>query len=47
MTLKQWALEQGWSGRRVSEEAASGILIAALGTLESYFVRTEGRLESR
>jgi hypothetical protein len=36
-SLKEWALEQGWSGRRVSQEAASGILIAALGALESHF----------
>ncbi|MGH7029797.1 MAG: hypothetical protein ACREE9_02840 [Stellaceae bacterium] len=35
-SLKEWALEQGWSGRRVSQEAASGILIAALGALESH-----------
>lgn len=36
-TLKEWALEQGWNGRRVSQEAASGILIAALGALEAHF----------
>ena len=36
-SLKEWALEQGWSGRLVSQEAASGILIAALGALEAYF----------
>ncbi|MGC2202270.1 MAG: hypothetical protein WA633_19300 [Stellaceae bacterium] len=36
-SLKEWALEQGWNGRRVTQEAASGILIAALGTLEAYF----------
>jgi hypothetical protein len=36
-SLKEWALEQGWSGRRVSQEAASGILIAALGALEMHF----------
>jgi hypothetical protein len=36
-SLKEWALEQGWSGRRVSQEAASGILIATLGTLEAHF----------
>ena len=35
-TLKEWALEQGWSGRRVSQEAASGILVAALGALEGH-----------
>ncbi len=36
-SLKEWALEQGWSGRRVSQEAASGILIAALGALEGHY----------
>lgn len=36
-SLKEWALEQGWSGKRVSQEAASGILIAALGTLDAHF----------
>jgi hypothetical protein len=39
-SLKEWALEQGWSGRRVSQEAASGVLIAALGTLEAHFAGT-------
>jgi len=33
-TLKEWALEQGWAGRRISQESASGILIVALGILE-------------
>lgn len=36
-SLKEWALEQGWSGRRVTQEAASGILVAALGALEGHF----------
>lgn len=36
-SLKEWALERGWSGRRVSQEAASGILVAALGALEAHF----------
>jgi len=36
-SLKEWALEQGWNGRRVSQEAASGILIATLGALEAHF----------
>lgn len=39
-SLKEWALEQGWSGRRVSQEAASGVLIAALGALEAHFAGT-------
>jgi hypothetical protein len=34
-SLKEWALEQGWNGRRVSQETVSGILIAALGMLEA------------
>jgi hypothetical protein len=36
-SLKQWALETGWSGRRVPQDMASGILIAALGALEHYW----------
>jgi uncharacterized protein DUF6456 len=35
--LKEWALQQGWAGRRVSQETASGILVAALGALEAHF----------
>jgi hypothetical protein len=38
-TLKEWALEQGWNGRRVSQDAARGILIASLGTLEAHYER--------
>ena len=36
-TLKDWALEQGWAGRRILPHHATGILIAALGTLEQHF----------
>jgi hypothetical protein len=36
-SIKQWAIEQGWNGRRVSQEAASGILVSALGTLEAHY----------
>lgn len=36
-SLKEWASGQGWRGRRVSQEAASGILIAALGALEAHY----------
>lgn len=38
-SLKEWALEQGWSGRRVSQESASGILVAGLGALEAHYGR--------
>jgi hypothetical protein len=40
-SLKEWAIEQGWNGRRVSQEAASGILIASLGTLEAHFAQSK------
>ena len=36
-SLKEWAQGQGWNGKRVSEEAASGIMIATLGILAGYF----------
>jgi hypothetical protein len=36
-SLKEWAEQQGWAGRQVSQEAASGILVAALGALEAHF----------
>lgn len=39
-SLKEWALEQGWAGRRISQESASGILIAALGALEAHYRQT-------
>jgi len=39
-SVKEWAIEQGWNGRRVSQETASGILIAALGALEAHFSTT-------
>jgi hypothetical protein len=38
-TLKEWALVQGWNGRKVSQDMARGILIATLGTLESHYER--------
>ena len=43
-TLKEWALEQGWSGRRVSQEAASGILVASLGALEGHLGHARSQL---
>jgi hypothetical protein len=37
MTLKEWALHHGWNGRVLSPEAASGVLIGALGALQAQF----------
>ena len=45
-SLKEWALERGWAGRTVSQEAASGILVAALGILEA-LLRSHPRSGSR
>jgi hypothetical protein len=36
-TLKEWALHHGWNGRVLSPEAASGVLIGALGALQARF----------
>jgi hypothetical protein len=40
-SIKEWALDQGWNGRRVSQETASGILVAALGALEAHYRRRD------
>jgi hypothetical protein len=37
MTVKEWALHHGWNGRVLSPEAASGVLIGALGALQAQF----------
>lgn len=36
-TLKDWALRAGWSGRALSQETASGILLGALGVLQAHY----------
>lgn len=36
-TIKDWALRQGWGGRPLSQEQAAGILVAALGMLQTMF----------
>jgi hypothetical protein len=35
-TVKEWALHYAWNGRTLSQEAASGVLIGALGALQAY-----------
>jgi hypothetical protein len=32
-SVREWALRQGWGGRRVDQKQAQGILVAALGML--------------
>jgi hypothetical protein len=36
-SVKDWALREGWGGRPISQEAASGMLVAALGALRALF----------
>jgi hypothetical protein len=36
-SVKEWALRQGWGGRPLSQEAAAGVLVGALGTLQGHF----------
>jgi hypothetical protein len=36
LSLRQWAIRQGWGGRPVRQEQAQGILVAALGMLAGH-----------
>jgi hypothetical protein len=35
--VKDWAVRRGWGGRPVSPETAAGILVGALGALQTHF----------
>lgn len=37
MSIRQWALRQGWAGRPIREQVAKGTLIACLGVLRHHF----------
>ena len=37
LSLRDWALRQGWGGRAVRQEAAQGILVAGLGLLAAHY----------
>jgi Domain of unknown function (DUF6456) len=36
-SIREWAMRQGWAGRRVRIEQAQGILVAALGVLARHY----------
>lgn len=36
-TLKDWARREGWNGRHLSQESASGVLIGSLAVLQAHF----------
>jgi len=37
MSIRDWALRDGWIGKRVEKNEAKGILEAALGVLARYY----------
>ena len=45
-SVREWAMQQGWSGRPVRQEQAQGILVAALGVLAAHYGYSEARRAS-
>lgn len=39
MTLRDWAIREGWSQRPLNQNAAHGVLLGTLGCLEAFFAR--------
>jgi len=37
MSVREWALRQGWAGKTISQHEAKGILVAGLGVLAWYY----------
>ena len=37
LSIRDWALRDGWNGRRLDRDEAKGILVAALGVLARYY----------
>ena len=37
MSVREWAMRQGWAGRKIHGPVAQGILVGALGTLAMHF----------
>ena len=37
MSVREWALREGWAGKAISLHEVKGILIAALGVLARYY----------
>lgn len=37
MNVREWCLREGWRGRALSQETASGILISVLGVLTAHY----------
>ncbi len=37
MSIRDWALRDGWNGKRVEKNEAKGILVAAFGVLARFY----------
>lgn len=37
LSIRDWALRDGWNGKRIEKNEAKGILVAALGVLARYY----------
>jgi hypothetical protein len=37
LSIREWALRDGWNGRKLDKDEAKGILLAALGMLARYY----------
>ncbi len=37
LSLREWALRDGWNGKRIDRDEAKGIMVAALGVLARYY----------
>jgi hypothetical protein len=46
LSVREWALRQGWSGRPVRQEHAQGMLVAALGLLAAHYGFSEAKRAS-
>ncbi|HEV7254767.1 MAG TPA: hypothetical protein VGN97_16915 [Mesorhizobium sp.] len=42
LSVREWALRQGWNGKPLRQESAQGILVAALGVLAGHYGYRKG-----
>lgn len=47
MSVREWALRDGWNGRKLDKDEAKGILLAALGMLARYYGYERGSVRPR
>ena len=47
LSIREWALRDGWNGRKLDKDEAKGILLAALGMLARYYGYERGSVRPR